>query len=393
MKFDFDKIYDRKGSGCYKYDAMKAVYGRDDLLALWVADMDFAISPKILDTITKRFEHPIFGYNFKQADHFESFKNYVAKRHKWELDSNWLQMSPGIVPAINFMVKIFTEVGDSIVIQQPVYAPFKEAVVAHDRKLLINNLIEKDGVYTIDFEDLEQKISQSKIFIFCSPHNPVGRVWTEEELLKIGRLCKKHNTLIFSDEIHNDLIYPGAKHIPIASLEDFADFTITMMSPAKTYNVAGLQCSAIICPDDNLIEQIKKYLFNIHVYGSNAVGTVAFKAAYEHGEEWLQELLIYLKGNRDYVHNRIAKINGVKMNKSEATYLAWIDFRDLGLTDKELLDFCREKARLALNLGVSFGENGTGFMRLNFGCPRSILVEAMDNLEKAVKELKVDVKR
>ena len=387
MKFDFDKIYDRKGSGCFKYDAMKVMYGRDDLLALWVADMDFAVAPPILAEITNRINHPIFGYNFKKDDHFPGFLQYVAKKHNWVLDTNWLQMSPGIVPAINFMVKIFSSIGDFITIQQPVYAPFKEAVVAHKRKLLVNNLIEDNGIYTIDFDDLEKKLAKSKIFIFCSPHNPVGRVWTDEELLKIGRLCKKHKVLIFSDEIHNDLIYPGSKHIPIASLEDFADFTITMMSPAKTYNIAGLQSSVIICPNSTLFEQIRKYLFDIHVYGSNAIGTTAFKAAYDVGEEWLEELLIYLQGNRDYIYDRISKMKGVKMLKPEATYLAWIDFRETNLKDKELADFCINKAKLALNAGISFGNKGSGFMRLNFGCPRSILVQAMDNLENALKEL------
>lgn len=387
MKYDLDKLYNRKGSGCFKYDAMKVVYGRDDLLALWVADMDFAIAPEILAEIQTRLNHPIFGYNFKKPDHFDSFINYVEKRHNWKVDFDWLQMSPGIVPAINFMVKIFTQPGDNIVIQQPVYAPFGQAVTAHGRKLLVNELIESNGEYTIDFDDLEKKIAESKIFIFCSPHNPVGRVWSEDELLKIGRLCKKHNTLIFSDEIHNDLIYPGVKHIPLASLENFSDFTITMMSPAKTYNIAGLQSSVIICPNSKLFEQIRKYLFDIHVYGSNALGTVAFRAAYEFGEEWLAELLVYLQGNRDYLYERISKIPGVSMQKPQATYLAWIDFRELGLSDEELADLCTNKAKLALNTGVSFGEKGSGFMRLNFACPRSIIVQAMDNLEKAIKEL------
>lgn len=387
MKYDFDKVYDRKGSGCFKYDAMKIVYGRDDLLALWVADMDFAVPPQIMEEIQRRLQHPIFGYNFKQDDHFTGFKDYIAKKHSWDLESEWLQMVPGIVPAINFMVKIFTEVGDKITIQQPVYAPFKQAVCAHDRKLLVNNLIEENGQYTIDFADLDKKLAKSKIFIFCSPHNPVGRVWTKAELIEIGRLCKKHSVLVFSDEIHNDLVYPGSKHISLASLEDFSHFTITMMSPAKTYNIAGLQAAVIIAPNPNLFDQIRKYLFDIHVYGSNALGTIAFKAAYEYGQEWLEELLVYLQGNRDYIYSRIAQMPKVKMAKSEATYLAWLDFRESKLTDEELADFCKDKAGLALNAGVSFGSKGSGFMRLNFACPRSILVEAMDKLQQALEEL------
>ncbi len=387
MKYDFDKIYNRKSSGCFKYDAMQAVYGRDDLLALWVADMDFAVAPEILAKIQERLQHPIFGYNFKKADHFDGFINYVEKHHAWKVKFDWLQMSPGIVPAINFMVKIFTSPGDFITIQQPVYAPFGQAVQAHNRDLLVNNLIENDGDYTIDFDDLEEKLERSKVFIFCSPHNPVGRVWTRQELLKIGNLCKKHNVLIFSDEIHNDLIYPEAKHIPIASLEDFSDFAITMMSPAKSFNIAGLQSSVIIAPNINLFDRIRKYLFDIHVYGSNAIGTIAFKSAYEDGEEWLKELLLYLQGNRDYIYDRIKGMPKVKMKKAQATYLAWIDFRETGLTDEELADFCKNKALLALNAGNSFGQAGSGFMRLNFACPRQIIVQAMDNLEKALKDL------
>ncbi len=388
MKYDFNKIYDRKGSGCFKYDAMEVVYGSDDLLALWVADMDFAVAPEILTKITERLQHPIFGYNFKQANHFTGFIKYIQKHHDWTLNTDWLQMSPGIVPAINFMVKIFTKPGDKITIQQPVYAPFGQAVLAHNRDLLVNNLLEKDGNYTIDFADLEEKLTESKIFIFCSPHNPVGRVWTQDELIKIGRLCKKHNVLIFSDEIHNDLIYPENKHIPIASLEDFSEFTITMMSPAKTYNIAGLQASVIIAPNSQLFDKIRKYLFDIHVYGSNALGTIAFKAAYEDGEDWLKELLAYLEENRNYIFERVSKMPKVKMKKPEATYLAWIDFRETGLSNEDLENFCKSKAKLALNSGYSFGEAGSGFMRLNFGCPRSILIQAMDNLETALKELK-----
>lgn len=386
MKYDFDKIYDRKATGCFKYDAMKTVYGRDDLLGLWVADMDFAVAPEIMTKLKERLEHPIFGYNFKEPDQFASFIHYVEKRHHWTLNPEWLQMSPGIVPAINFMVKIFTRRGDDIVIQQPVYAPFKEAVLAHNRTLLINNLCENDGEYTLDFADLEKKLAQSKILIFCSPHNPIGKVWSEEELLKIGRMCKKCGVILISDEIHNDLVYPGTKHIPIASLEDFADFTITLMSPAKTYNIAGLQSSVIICPNPLLFEKLHKFLFDIHVFGSNAFGTVALDAAYKYGEAWLKELMIYLQANRDYIFDRIAKMQGVTMQKSAATYLAWLDFRELGLTDEDLADFCANKANLALNRGVSFGKKGSGFMRLNFGCPRSVLVEAMNNLETALKE-------
>lgn len=363
------------------------VYGRDDLLALWVADMEFAIAPEILSKIKERIEHPIFGYNYKDDSQYTNFINYVKDHHDWKLDPSWMQMSPGIVPAINFMVKIFTNPGHRILIQQPVYAPFKDAVTAHDRTLVVNNLIETDGYYTIDFEDLDKKLEGCKLFIFCSPHNPVGRVWTKEELLKVGALCKKHKVILITDEIHNDLIFSESTHTPIAKLNDFAEFTITLMAPSKTFNIAGLQSSVIICSNPKLLDPIKKFLTDVHIFGSNAIGAVAFDAAYESGREWLKELLTYLEANRDYVFVRISKMKGVKMLKPEGTFLAWLDFRENNIANRGLQNFCIHEAKLALNAGISFGKPGSGFMRLNFGCPRSILVQAMDNLERALKRI------
>jgi len=387
VKYDFDTIIDRKNSGCFKYDAMKMVYGRDDLLALWVADMEFAIAPEILSKIKERIEHPIFGYNYKDDTQYSNFINYVEEHHDWKLDPSWLQMSPGIVPAINFMVKIFTNPGQRILIQQPVYTPFKDAVTANDRTLVVNNLIETDGYYTIDFDDLDKKLENCKIFIFCSPHNPVGRVWTKEELLKVGALCQKHKVILITDEIHNDLIFSESTHTPIAKLNDFAEFTITLMAPSKTFNIAGLQSAIIICSNPKLLDPIKKFLTDVHIFGSNAIGAVAFDAAYERGGEWLKELLTYLEANRDYVFERISKMKGVKMLKPEGTFLAWLDFRENNISNRGLQNFCIHEAKLALNAGISFGKPGSGFMRLNFGCPRSILVQAMDNLERALKRI------
>lgn len=387
VKYDFDTVIDRKKSCCYKYDAMKTMFGRDDLFALWVADMDFAVAPEIMHKIKERVEHPIFGYNFRGLEQYDNFIKYIEKYHNWKLEPEWLQMTLGVVPAINFMINILTKVGDKIVIQQPVYPPFKDAVVAHNRTLLVNTLVETDGYYTIDFEDLEKKLAESKLFIFCSPHNPVGRVWTKSELIKIGNLCEKHGVIIISDEIHNDLIFSEATHTPIAQLKNFADFTITLMAPSKTYNIAGLQTAIIICSNPDILDPIKKFLSDIHIFGSNAIGAIAFDAAYESGREWLKELLTYLEANRDYLFNRVSKMKGVKMLKPEGTFLAWLDFRETKLRSEELKDFCINKANLALNVGTFFGPSGSGFMRLNFACPRSLLVQAMDNLEKALLEI------
>ena len=388
--YNFDKIHDRASSQCYKYNALKMVYGRDDLIPLWVADMEFGIAPEIEQAIQERVAHPIFGYNFPNPDFYESFINYVDKNHHWKLNSEWLQMSPGIVPAINFFVDMFTEVGENIVIQEPVYPPFHEAVVSHDRTLLINNLQEENNNYSIDFTDLEENLKEAKMFIFCSPHNPLGKVWSRDDLLKIGRLCKKHDVLLVCDEIHNDLVYKEHNHIPIAMLEDFSDFTITLMAPSKTFNIAGLQSSVMIAPNKVIKDRLFEYFFKYHIFGSNSVGNSAFQAAYKVGEPWLKELMAYLEESADYLVKRVNAMKYISVKKPEATFLAWINFKDTGLNDEELANFCKNRAGLALNAGLAFGEAGSGYMRLNFGCQRELLVKALDQLEDALNTLEQD---
>lgn len=387
MSYDFEQMIERKNSGCFKYDAMYRLYnGRSDLIPLWVADMDFAVSPEIITAIKQRLDHPIMGYNWNEPEYHQPFVDYVKNNHQWEIKSEWLLMSPGIVPAINFLILALTEQGDKIMVQHPVYNPFDEAITSHHREVVVNDLVESDGSYTIDFLDFEEKVKNGvKIFILCSPHNPIGKVWKENELIKMAHICKKYNVLMISDEIHNDLVYKPYKHISIGSKQDYKDNIITLMAPSKTFNIAGMGASYIIIPNQFLRDKVFQYFMDIHIFGPGTLGLTACNAAYKYGKPWLEELLVYLQDNIDYLYKRINSINGLKMKKPEATFLAWIDFRELGLSDEEICHLCIE-ANLALNSGISYGNNGSGFMRLNFGCPRSVLKQAIDNLEKVINE-------
>jgi len=385
MIYDFDQVIDRRGSGCFKYDALKLFYGRDDLLSLWVADMDFAVAPEITAALQERLANPVFGYNFRLPDFYQALIQWVAKRHNWQVHREWIDNTPGIVPALSLAVMSYTNPQDAVLIQTPVYRPFFDAVIDHGRKLLTNPLIYQNGQYRIDFDDFERQVSQARMFILCSPHNPVGRVWTEDELLHMGRICKKHNVIILSDEIHNDLLFTGSRHLPMAKLEDFNSITVTCLSPSKTFNIAGLCTSVIVTPNENLRKPLSELIFKMHLYLGNSFGIAAFIAAYTKGEAWLSALLKYLQDNRDFVLNfiqeHIPRINAVK---PESTYLMWVDFRALGLSDSALQDLLVNHARIALDPGIKFGEDGSGFMRLNFGSPRSIIREALERIKHAI---------
>ena len=386
MTYNFDTIIDRRGSGCFKYDALKMMYGRDDLLSLWVADMDFAIAPEITKALQERLLHPVLGYNLRLDPFYEALGYWMQSRFGWDIRREWVISTPGIVPALNLAILSLTNEQDGIVIQTPVYHPFYEAVTANDRKLLTNPLIYEDSGYRIDWEDLEAKLRQAKMFVLCSPHNPVGRVWTLEELTRMGTLCRKYGVIILSDDIHADLVYSGYRHIPISSLEDFADFTITCVSPSKSFNIAGLGTSVALVPNPDIRAKLNGLNNKLHLYLGNSFGITAFTAAYSKAEAWLDELLIYLQANRDYLCDFIeTRLPMLRVIKPESTFLAWIDCNALGLSDKELDDLMTNKARVALDAGPKFGEGGSGFTRLNFGCPRSILTEALERIEAAIK--------
>ncbi|MCB5268534.1 MAG: PatB family C-S lyase [Candidatus Cloacimonadaceae bacterium] len=380
MMPSFDQVIERRGTACFKYDALKLFYGRDDLLALWVADMDFAVSPQIQQALANRMQHPVYGYNFKAPAFQEALGNWLFKRHGWDTSAHALTAFPSLMTALAISILSLTQKKDKILIQTPVYPPFSMSVLEHQRELLCNSLINDNGVYSIDWSDFEAKAVQCKMFILCNPHNPVGRVFTREELQRMADICKKHKVIIFSDEIHSDLIYPGQKHIPIASLAE--DICLTGISPAKSFNLAGMGTAVLICKNRDLLDTVQKLNQALHTYMGNSFGLVAFTAAYGESEAWLEELLGYLHANAQLIKNEIPRIlPRVTISPIEGTYLAWLDFRAYGLSELDLMNILKDRCHLALNAGSSFGKEGEGFMRLNFGCSRVILEEALQNLK------------
>ena len=388
MTYDFDSIICRKGSGCFKHDGMKSVYGRESLLPLWVADMEFAVAPQIIEAMQKRLDHHVFGYNFRFPEYYEAVADWAASQYGYRPELDWILDSPGVMPAVSLAVSVFTEPGDGILIQTPVYEPFFKAARDQARTLLTNPLKLVDGRYEIDFEDFEAKLKQARVFILCSPHNPVGRLWSPEELRKMGTLCKQHGVLVISDEIHADLVYNGAKALSIASLEDFADFTICCFSTAKSFNLAGLSTAAVIVKNPRLRVKLQVALRNLHLFMGNSFGISAVIAAYREAQDWLEAALEYLDENRRFLQDAFAsELPQLKFIHPEATYLAWVDFRELGLDDAQVRDFLIEKTGIAMVPGTNFGTDGSGFQRLNFACPRSILEEAVQRLKTGLREL------
>lgn len=388
MSYDFDRITNRRGSGCFKYDGLNMIYGRDDLISLWVADMDFPVAPAIMKALQKRLDHGIFGYNLRLPVFYDTVLNWVEKQYGYKADGDWMLSTPGVMPAVSLAVTVLTEPGDGVLIQTPVYRPFHNAALDQGRVLLTSPLLLRDGRYEIDFDDFESKLKGAKLFILCSPHNPVGRLWSEAELRKMGQLCRQYGVTVISDEIHADLVYDGAKAVSIAALDDLADITICCMSAAKSFNLAGLATSVVLVKNPSLRQPLASAIEKYHLFMGNSFGIEATIAAYRDSEDWLQALLTYLEGNRAFLLDAFEReLPQLKMLKPEACYLAWIDFRALGLSDKAIADLLVNKARLALDPGLKFGEEGTGFQRLNFGCPRSVLAEAVDRLKKAISEV------
>lgn len=391
IKYDFDKVIDRSNNYSSKWDELEKVFGREDLLPMWVADMDFMSPKPVIDAIVARAKQGIYGYTSRPESYFESVAKWMRKRHNWEVKTDWMIFTPGVVPALSFIVNAFTNPGDKVIVQPPVYYPFFRVIEDNGRRVVNNPLLFKDGRYTMDFEDLEKKVKDPlvKLLFLCSPHNPVGRVWSKEELEKLGRICIDNNVLIISDEIHQDILYPGIRHTPFASIsEEFALNSITCTSPSKTFNLAGLQTSTIIIPNKIYREVYRSFMERIHLLRNNVFGLVALEAAYTHGEEWLDQFLEYLEGNlRTLTEGMEKDIPQIKIIKPEGTYLAWMDCGDLSLDSKQLNDFMINKARLALDDGEWFGLGGKGFQRINLACPRVYINEALSRLKKAVSQL------
>jgi cystathionine beta-lyase len=387
-RYDFDEIVPRRGSNCLKYDMTNEFFGSDDLLPMWIADMDFRTPDFVLDALRQRLDHPVMGYFFNPEGYYQAIVNWMQRRHGWNISAKWICFSPGVVAGLSFLVQNFTDKGDRVLIQPPVYPPFFEVVRKNDRQLLFNPLRIEGDAYMMDYDDLESQLKKGpKMMILCNPHNPVGRSWTPEELRRVAELCLRYHCLLVSDEIHSDLMMRGQRHTPVATLSDeIAQNTITCMAPSKTFNLAGMFTSEIIIPNPELRARYKNFLNDtVHIYG-NLFGSVAAQAAYIHGADWLDQLRDYLTDNVAYCKRFIAEqLPELRTYRHEATYLLWVNFQGLGLSHQELTERLVRDAHLGLNDGQTFGDAGEQCMRVNLACPRSTVEEAMQRLLKVKK--------
>ncbi|NLK98400.1 MAG: pyridoxal phosphate-dependent aminotransferase [Epulopiscium sp.] len=391
MTYNFDEIIDRKNTNSIKYDFAAERGKPEDILPLWVADMDFRTPSPVIEALVKAAQHGIFGYSDTKEEYFWSVYNWYNTRFNWSVKREWLVKTPGVVYGIATAIRALTDEGDAVMIQQPVYYPFSDLILANQRKLINNPLIYKNGKYYMDFEDFEEKIIKHKvkIFILCSPHNPVGRVWTNEELTRVGDLCIKHNVMVISDEIHGDFTYKGIKHFVFADLKpEYLNNSIICTAPSKTFNLAGLQVSNIFIPNRDIRRKFKEEMKRTGYSQLNTLGLVACQAAYEHGAPWLEELKEYLEGNLEFIRNFLAeRLPQIKIVEPEGTYLVWLDCRALNLSEEELEDLIVNKAKLWLDGGTMFGREGEGFQRINIACPRVILEKAFLQLEEGIKSV------
>ena len=389
MKYNFDAVVDRKDNCAAKYDERVKKFGTDQVIPLWIADMDFKTAQPIIDALTARAQEGIWGYTSRPAHYFEAIRGWQKRRNNWEIDPELMSFSLGVVQSISAMVRLFTPEGGSVLIQPPVYSEFYDMTEASGRKVVENHFVERDGKWEMDWADFEAKLEQSDLFLLCNPHNPLGIVWTPEELRRMAELCMKHHVVMFSDEIHSDLIFHGKKHTPTATLSpEIARYVVTGISGTKTFNLAGLQASTVVFPNRHMKEVFDQYWMRMDIHRNNAFSLIAMEAAFNQGDEWLEQLLPYLSANFDYVVDYCAKhIPKIKTYAPDATYLMWLDCRGLGLDNEALRKFMIEKAGLGLNEGWTFSRSLDGFMRLNAACPRSVLERAMAQLEQAVNAL------
>lgn len=390
---DFGQVIDRSGSPAEKWNkaALLKHFGRDDLLPFWVADMEFKAPPTVYGSLIERAKNGIFGYEYKQASLYNAIIQWYSKRHHWKINKPDLRFSRSILNAISMFINLHTKEGDGIIIQPPVFFEFKLAIRDNKRNVIRNPLKRIDERYQMDFDDLEEKAAnpRTKMLILCNPHNPVGRVWERDELQRVGEICKKHHVLVISDEIHGDFVFKGHKYIPFASISDeIALNSFICLSPAKTFNIAAVTDGIVIIRNEEFRKQYDQFSGQLLINKTNAFSVVAMETAYQTGGEWLDQVLDYLQGNlsyfNDYLIDRIPK---VRLVEPEGTFLAWLDFRELGMEAKELEVFLVEKARLALNSGYWFGRQGTGYARMTIACPQSMLKEALARLEHATEIL------
>lgn len=387
MSIDFDTPIAREGTGAVKFDGRQQYFGTAQVTPMWVADMDFAVPACVTDALQARIAHPIFGYTLYPESLYQSIIDWFWQRHQWKIEREWIQMAPGVVPSLFAAVNAFAKEGEGVIVQPPVYFPFFSAVTTNHRKLLLNPLREIEGRYYMDFEHLEACAQQgARLLMLCTPHNPVGRVWTESELRQVLAIARKHQLTILSDDIHADLVYPGNTHRMLGRLARADDKIITAIAPNKTFNIPGLGLSALVIPNQELRQRIKETFETLHIGNSNPLSIVAFEAAYRNGAAWLDALMRYLEQSRDYVAEYLRRhVPSIKLAKPEATYLLWLDCRALGLTDVQLRDFFIRRCALGMNPGTVFGEGGSGFMRMNIGAPRALIADALARVAHEVQ--------
>ncbi len=397
MKYDFDHVWERKNTDSAKWGSLERVFGRDDVIPMWVADMDFPVAQPILDALEKRAEHPFYGYTFPDAGVTDSVVERMKKKFNWEIDPEWIVFTPGVIPALNVAIRAVSHPGDEIILQEPAYFPFFSAVNSSGCHIRNNQVILDGNRYEMDYNDLERKFlvepgmrgpNRNKAIIFCNPHNPIGRLWTRDEVTMMGEIVIGNDGVVIADEIHCEILMKGYTHTPFASIsERFAQNSITCMSPSKTFNLPGLEISTIIIPNKKLRDDFTSTRAGI-LPNPNLFGYVALEAGYRYGDEWLEQVLDYLQENLNFVKVFIEeRIPRIKVTEHQGTYLLWLDLRELGLDNESLRTFMREKAKVGLNDGYTFGESGSGFQRMNIACPRSILREALLRIETAVNSL------
>lgn len=388
----FDQPPSRENTCSVKFDARKAVFGRADVVPVWVADMDFAAPEAVTEALKRRAEHPVYGYTLFSESLYQSMIDWFRQRHGWEVQREWILMAPGVVPSLHAACLAYAAPGEGVIIQPPVYPPFFSSIRLTGRTVVENPLVADtagDGEtrYTMDLEHLEACAAQpeNRVLMLCSPHNPVGRVWSEQELRAVLDIARRHDLVVLSDEIHCDLVFPDApRHAMLATLAHPDDALVTAVAPSKSFNMPGLGLSALVVPDRSRRQALKAVFDQMHLQQCNPFSAAGFEAGYREGGPWLDQLMDYLQANRDFVVDAVGRLPGISTLTPQGTYLMWLDCRELGLDDAGLKRFFVQQAGVGMNPGISFGEPGSGFMRLNIGCPRQTLVEVIDRIERAL---------
>ncbi|AZN41893.1 MalY/PatB family protein [Paenibacillus albus] len=388
MDYNFDLQINRRNSACLKWDNLESSFGVQDAIPMWVADMDFASPPAVIEALKQRVEHGVYGYSVRPEAYVQAIVAWLARRHQWEIEKEWLTHSSGVLPSLSLIIHTFTKPGDKVLVQSPVYHNFYRVIKSQGREVVINPLKLDNQRYTMDFAHLEANLDPDvRMMILCNPHNPVGRVWSREELTRLGEICLKNNIMVVSDEIHMDLVYKGHKHIPFASISPaFAEQSITCIAPSKTFNLMDQQTSSVIIPNKQWQNAYNQAMYDLSLAAPNTFGVIAAESAYRHGEDWLEQMLQYVDNNIQLVMRFLEeRVPQIKALKPEGTFLIWLDCRGLELSDQAMEHFFLHSAKVALSAGHHFGANGSGFMRMNVACARSIVEQALLQIEAAVQ--------